>query len=423
MSVLTSRTEKAENFTLTDPAFGQCPFADYEWMLAEKPVFRDPASGFLVVTRYDDVRAIAMDWKTWSNRTSQIFNRTSSVAERVKAMYEKDGWLPMDTVVSNDPPEHRRYRALVERALTPTRVKTIEPFIDATVDDLVAAMLREKRVEFMRAFAMPLTMTMLATYVGGGGKSDIERIRHWTDIQMELINPVLSPERELEITPQVIEFQHYLARAIERLRGQPNDTILSDLVHAEIDGQRLSVREIIAVATLFFGAGHDTTTSALGSCMRHFAENPATLDLLKRNPEKVGNFVEEILRLEAPIQRLFRRATRDTNIGDFSVKEGAIAVIQWGGANRDPRRFANPNQMNADRPDANKHLAFGSGIHFCVGNQLARAELKSAMSAITSQCAKIELSKGSQSFEYQPLFISRSLARLELAITPASLEA
>jgi cytochrome P450 len=405
-------------FSMASPGFIRCPFPDYEWMLEERPVWRDPATGFLIVTRYEDVRAIAMDPETWSSRTSLIFTRQSPVADQVRAMFEQDGWLEMDTLVTNDPPEHKRYRALVERALSPARVKAIQPIIDAAVERLTARILDDGETEFMQRFAIPLTMTMLSSQITGAEPEDYDRIRHWTELLMEQISPHLTPERELEITPEVIKFQQFVACAIERFRAEPNETILSDLVHARIDGEGLSVREIIAVATQFFGAGHDTTTSALGSALRHLAENPETLALLKRAPDKIPNFVEEILRLEAPIQRLFRRAMRDTSVAGVTVKEGEIAIIQWGGANRDPRRFACPAALDPDRRDASRHLTFGTGIHFCVGNQLARAELRSAIAGITRRCASIRLANGPASYSYHMQFIARSLARLDLVVEP-----
>lgn len=406
------------DFTVTNPSFINDPFADYDWMV-EQPVWRDPVTNFWVVTRYEDVRSVALDHGTWSNRASQIFNRTSSVAEQVKQMYETGGWLPMDTLVSNDQPEHKYYRALVDKALTPARVKTIIPFIDAAVDRLTTAMLQKGTLDFIHEFAVQLTMTMLANQVGGTGPEDIDYIRRKTDLSMEAIDPTLAPDRELFIAGELIEFQHYMARKIEEVRQHPTDTILSSLVHADVDGRQLTVQEIIAIATQFFGAGHDTTTSALGSSMRYLAEHPEALALLKANPEKIPNFVEEMLRLEAPIQRLFRRAIKDTEIGGVAIKEGEIALIQWGGANRDSARFSCPHAMDIERADANRHLTFGSGIHLCIGNQLARAELRSAIAAITARCGSISLAKGVDSYRYYPLFIARALARLDVVVTPA----
>ena len=419
MTAQLKKHEPAPDFTLADPDFIRCPFPDYQWMLEERPAWRDPSSGFVVVTRYNDVRGILMDPTTWSSRTSQIFNRTSSVSDQVQGLYEAGGWLPLDTLVTNDAPEHRRYRSLVERALMPARIKTVQHVIDSAVDRLTTDMLQHGRVEFMESFAIPLTMTMLSSQIAGAAAGDIQLIRHWTELMMEAIDPSLEPQRELEITREVLLFQQYVARAIERLRARPDQTILSDLVHAELDGEHLSVREIIAIATQFFGAGHDTTTSALGSIVRYLAEHPQDHKMLRSHPDKISNFVEEILRLEAPIQRLFRRATKDTEVAGMQVHAGELAIIQYGGANRDERRFACPAAMDADRKDANAHLTFGAGVHFCVGNQLARAELRTAAAAIVARCAEIRLVDGDKSFSYHMQFISRSLSRLDIEVTPA----
>lgn len=408
-----------EDFSITDRAFQQCPFPAYEWMLESRPVWRDTATGFWVVTRYDDVRMVLGNPQVWSSRADQIFNRTSTVADQVRHIYETEGWPPLDTLVSNDPPGHKRYRVLVDKALSPAKVKGIQAVIDAAVERLTAVMLDSGRLDFMRDFAIPLTMTMLGDQIGGAGPEDIDQLRYWTELQVEQINPVLSPERELEITREVVKFQQWLNRAIERVRAKPDGTILSNLAAAEIDGERLDTREVIAIATLFFGAGHDTTTSALGSCMLYLARDPALLGQLKADPSLVPNFVEEILRLEAPVQRLFRRALSDTEIDGVAMKAGEVVVIQYGGANRDPRRFECPNATQADRGDAGKHLTFGSGIHFCVGNQLARAELRTAMAAIVRSCGSIALAQGEDGVAYHEQFISRALSRLDIIVTPA----
>jgi len=404
-------------FSITDPAFQQCPFPHYARMLADKPVWRDPVTGFWVVTRYDDVRAVLGNPQVWSSRADQIFNRTSTVAQEVKAIYEAEGWLPLDTLVSNDPPEHKRYRALVDKALSPAKVSGIQGIIDATVEDLTTRMLEAGRLDFMRGFAIPLTMTMLGNQIGGAKPEDIDQLRYWTELQLEQINPVLAPERELEITREVVQFQQWLARAIERVRAEPDGTILSNLAAAEIDGERLDTREVIAIATLFFGAGHDTTTSALGSCVLYLARRPDVLARLREDPALVPNFVEEILRLEAPVQRLFRRALSDTSIEGVEIAAGEVVLIQYGGANRDARKFECPDELRPDRSDAARHLTFGAGIHFCVGNQLARAELRTALAAIVRRCAAIELADGDSSYAYHEQFISRALSRLEIVVT------
>jgi cytochrome P450 len=406
------------SFTISDPSFYTNPFPDYEWML-EKPVWRDPATGFWIVTRYQDVRAIAMHPGLWSSNTDQIFTRVSSVTDQVNAIYEKEGWLPIDTLVTNDPPSHKRYRTLVDKAFAPGRVRQLQGMIDTIATGLMENVLAKGHCDFVQEFAIPMAITVISNQTGGAGPEDIPQLRVWTEGQLELINPVLTPERELELTREAIQFQKWLSDAIDRVGASSDETILSGLIRAEVNGERLNKRELIAITLQFYAAGHDTTTSAVTSAMLYLARQPDLLASLKATPEKIPNFVEEILRLEAPVQRLFRRATSDTKIGDVDIKAGEIAVIQWGGANRDGNKFACPAHVDLDRKDITSHMAFGTGIHFCVGNQLARAELNAAVKAMVTRCGSISLAAGDESISYHPQFISRAPSRLDVIVTPA----
>jgi cytochrome P450 len=405
-------------FTISDPSFYLDPFPDYEWMM-EKPVWRDPATGFWVVTRYQDVRTIAMHPQLWSSNTNQIFTRISSVTDQVNAIYEKDGWLPIDTLVTNDPPDHKRYRTLVDKAFSPGRVKQLLPFIDSIATGLIEKVVEKGRCDFVQEFSIPMAITVISNQTGGAGPEDIPQLRKWAEGQLELIDPVLSPERELELTHEAIDFQRWLSNAIDRVSEADDGTILSGLITAEVNGERLNKRELIAIALQFYAAGHDTTTSAVTSIMFYLGKQPELLAALKAAPEKIPAFVEEILRLEGPVQRLFRRATSDTKIGDVDIKAGEIAVIQWGGANRDGEKFPAPKEVNLDRKDITSHMSFGTGIHFCVGNQLARAELNAAVRAIVTRCGTITLPQGDASITYHKQFISRAPASLEVIVTPA----
>lgn len=405
------------NFTFTNLDFVKNPFDDYVWLRDEHPVYKDPVTGFYVISRYEDVRKIAMSPAEWSSRAGQIINRKSEIAEEIAAMYREHGWMPMDTLVTNDPPAHKRYRALVDKAFSPARVKTIQPFIESIVEPLANKLVGAGPVDFMQTFAIPLTMSVIATQLGVD-PADMADFRRWTDSIMEGIDPTLQPDRERSITRDVIEMQNYLARSVEKYRATRGETILSDLVYAEVDGERLSVQEIIAVATLFLGAGNDTTTSALGSAVLHLARHPVDFDTLRSNPGKIPIFIEEVLRLYAPVQRLFRRATQDVEIAGTRVPEGSIAVIQWGAANRDERRFGCPHQADLERADAAKHFAFGSGIHFCIGNQLARAELRIAIAALVARAGTISLARGEESVDFHEQIINLSPSRLEVVIDP-----
>lgn len=404
-------------FTVTDVAFIRDPFATYQWLRDEHPVYRDPRTGFFVATRFDDVSKIARSPADWSNKTDQIFNRTSAIADEIASLYAKRGWLPMDTLVSNDPPDHRRYRQLVDKAFSLSRVKSIEPFIETVANTLSAKVTGAGPIEFVGDYAVSLTMTVIAGQLGVDA-ADMDKFRRWTEASVKLIDPVLDPDQERELTGQIIEMQHYLAAAIERYRIAPGSTILSDLVHANVEGGRLNVQELLSVAHQLLTAGNDTTTSALANAVRHLAEHPDIWEALQKERSKIPQFVEEVLRLYAPVQRLFRRARRDLDIAGVPIPKGSVVVIQWGGANLDERRFECPHQLDLERVDADRHLSFGTGIHFCIGNQLARSEMRIAIGSLLDHAGSVRLARGRDSFGYahQPVMLAPE--RLEVVFTP-----
>jgi cytochrome P450 len=400
--------------SFTDPDVQRCPFALIERLQQESPLYPDPVTGFLVVTRYDDLLFVNQHPELFSNTTSVILDRTgSSVAAEVGKRFSEHGFLPMHTLVTNDPPSHTRYRALVDKVFTASFVRRLQGRIEQLADELIEAFIGDGKVDLIEAFAVKLPMFLIAEQLGVS-KDDWRRFKLWSDITVEQINPSLAPERELEITNQLIGMQNYLWQRAEHYLDNPAPTLLSRLAHAEVDGQRLTPRELVAIAHQLLVAGNETTTSTIATGVFLLLENPDVRQRLTNDPALIGNFIEETLRLHAPSPHLYRQVLVDTHINGQPVAKGSILMLSYLAGNRDPSKFEAPARIDLERKNGRQHLAFGKGIHFCIGNQLARAELRVAFEHLLRRLPAMRLDPEWPNPQFAALYHVHTLEQLHL---------
>lgn len=398
----------ATPISFADPAVQLCPFASYDALRDEQPVYKDPLSGNYIVTRYDDVRKALLNVKALRNRTGFNMTRANEDANRV---FEEKGWLPIDTLVSNDPPEHRLYRNLVDKVFTPARVLGLEPRIEDIINELIDAFIDEKEVDFLEVFAVRLPMYVIAEQLGVP-RSDMARFKLWSDVSVESVSSVLPSEREVEIAEILTGMQQYMAGKIEKVRARPEDTLISHLANTEAQGRFLDMRELLSVIHQLLVAGNETTTTALASGMKMLIERPELAEAIEADPGLARPFVEEVLRAMSPIQLLFRRAAADVEIGGVLIPEGALVEMRYGAANRDPRQYPAPELIDLKRANASSHLAFGAGPHLCIGNQLARGELRLAFQALTRRMTHFRATRGEDSYRWVTSYIAYGLNQL-----------
>lgn len=404
--------------TFSDPTVSVCPFDAYDRLRDEQPAYRDPVTGHYILTRYDDIRKALLNTRALRNRTGLNATRSDEGANRV---YVEKGWLPIDTLVSNDPPEHRLYRTLVDKVFTTARVASLEPRIDQIVaeliDEMVASQAVNGEVDFLDAFAIRLPMYVIAEQLGVP-RADMDRFKLWSDVSIEAVSPMLTPEREIEIAEITTEMQHYLAAEIERVRATPNETLISHLANTDTQGRLLDMRELLSIIHQLLVAGNETTTTTLASGMLWLTENPALAEEIHSDQARAKPFVEEVLRTRSPIQLLFRRAAEAVEIGGVTIPEGALVEVRYGAANRDPAQYACPAEIDLNRANAASHLAFGAGPHLCIGNQLARGELRIAFQALTRRLANFRQSRGESSVEWMTSYIAHGPSRLWISFQP-----
>lgn len=391
-----------------------CPFPFLDRLLAEAPVYKDPLTGMYVVTRYEDIGYVSAHPELYSNKTTVVVGRHDSpVAQEVARRYAERGFPEMHTLVTNDPPEHTSYRALVEKAFTPSYVKSLEPYIEALVDELIDGILPAGKANLLPEFAIKVPMYIIADQLGVD-RADYDRFKLWSDITVERNNPLLDPDRELEITDHLIDMQNYLHERAVHYRSHPTENLLSRLVHAEIDGEKLSDPALIAVAHQLLVAGNETTTTGIVTALWLLLTKAELRSALEADYSKVPSFVEEVLRSHSPVPHMWRVATHDSRIGDTDIPEGAVLMLSYLAGNRDPAQWACPQEVQIGRPGVRNHLAFGRGIHFCIGNQLGRGEMRIAIRRILERLPNLRLSPDHPEPHFIPHFAIHALDHLNV---------
>lgn len=428
----------AVTFDATDDAVVQCPYPHYRNMRDDAPVleldgaqFGRPGDRIFAVSRHDDVKRILHDTTTFSSRFgSPAALATPELRARLKEV-GADGWPNVSTMLTEDPPVHTRYRKLVSRAFTPRRIKLLEPEIQAICDDLVDGFGGETRVDFMSKFAVPLPIRAVAAVLDVPDDRQAE-FKKWADSSVAAIGKIISDDERVAAERDIIDQQHYFASEIERRRDEPRDDFLTDLLNAELapgeagdessgthgraDGGKLDMAEMLSIIRQIQVAGSETTASLVADLMVQLAEHPDEWERLKADPERAAMVVEEGLRWASPNQGLFRIVTTDTVIADTPVLAGSTVWVMYGSADHDDRVFERPEDFWPDRPNLNQHIAFGHGIHFCLGAALARLEAVIALQTLARRIDTITV-VDTDSLRYGGSFILRGLEALKVDLT------
>ena len=420
-----SSTKNADGIDVNffDPETNNCPYHAYKTLRDEAPVWLDPRTGMYVITRYEDVRAVVMDTERFVNQRQASRVATPEMIERQKkiiALYKEKGWVPAPTLAGRDDPNHKEMRGLFDHAFRPSRIKQLDPIVEGVAQELFAKFIDEGQCDWVRAFAVPLPLIVIGVQMGAN-QEDIWQIKAWTDAWVQRLGMMQTEEEALWSTEMEIEAQHYFQPIFERLRKEPNDTLLSDLVNTMIPewGRTLTDEELHAemMADTFVG-GSETSTNALSGGIMLLSQHKDQWAKLKSDPDKyVPQLVEEAVRLEGPVQGLFRTAAVDVEMHGVKIPAGSIVNIRYAAANRDERHFENPDALDLDRPNSRSQIGFGAGVHFCLGAPLARRELAIGFRAFVDKIDDFELVDPSMSFDYQKNFALRALTTLPIRFT------
>jgi cytochrome P450 len=380
-----------------DPAVIADPFAYYQDALAHGPV-REVAPGMFVVFSYDLCSEALGKIEVFSNNFQGTLSGALSDDAEIKAIIAQ-GWPQVDTLLTADPPVHTRFRKLVNLAFSAKRVAAIEADIRAVVLRLIERMATRGGGDFISDFAIPLPVAMISGQIGIE-EADWPRVKRWSDAFVDRLGHMISRERELDCAREVVEFQHFVKGQADARRSVPRDDLLSDLVHAQVDGERpLDDAELLSVMQQLMVAGNETTTSALAGGLLQLICNPDQLAQAvaaadARDERAIINLVEEVLRTESPTSGMWRVVRQDTVLGGVAIPAGSMAQLRYAAANRDPAKYPDPDRFDMARANARTHLAFGKGIHMCVGNMLSRKEMALAFGELLRGLTGFALAPG-----------------------------
>ena len=407
----------------------QDPYPYYEYLRAQGPVWREPHRGVVMISGYEEAMAVYRDTESFSSCNTVIgpFAQFSVPLEGddISALIEEHRHeLPFsDQLPTFDPPKHTDHRGLLMRLITPKRLKENEEFMWRLADRQIDEFLDRGQCEFIHEHANPFTLLVIADLLGVP-EADHETFR--AELQGEARTTHKRGGVGSAMVHKPLEFLYERFTAyIEECRRAPREDVMTELATATFpDGSLPSVTDVMLIASNLFAAGQETTARLLGQAVRFLGERPELQEQLREERDLIPAFIEEALRLESPIQGDFRLSRVPTTVGGVELPAGTTVMLINGAANRDPRAFEHPAELQLDRVNGRQHLGFGFGIHTCAGAPLARAEANVTLARIFDRMGDIKISDaahgpaGGRKYAYTPIYMLRGLEELHIEFTP-----
>ena len=405
------------DFNFFDEKVLNCPYDFYQTLQEKAPVYQLPDTNIFMVTRYADIKKLLKDTATYSNNFNHLLKGPEPAPE-VTAIYAR-AWQPVDTMITADPPRHRTYRILVNKVFSASRVDAMEEYMKTIVHELIDSFIENGECDFIREFTTPLPVYVIADQLGVPRK-DLKEFKRWSDSFARRLSQMATPQEQVEDAENIVAFQFYFADMIDQRRRNPSDDMISDLVVTEIEDpdsgeiRPLNMEELQSILQQLMVAGNETTTSAITGGMVSLIRNPGQMKALQDDPARIANAVEEILRMESPSAGMWRVVKKDTAFHGVDLPKDSLVMLRYHAANRDRALFDDPNAINIDRKNADDHIAFGQGIHFCPGAMLARKEMNVAFEALLSRLDNIRLVERKCDLSYWPNIVLRGLKELHI---------
>lgn len=411
------------------PDLVRCPYPTYAAQRESAPVAYNERLGGWIVTRHDDILEVLRDTERFSNKLASGPSSVTGLAQRI---VEDETWPERTRTAAarrmelsksrvmlfSDPPLHKRQRALVSAGFTPRRVAESDQTIRDLTNRLVDAFAVDGRVDIVPAFSLPIPMTVIANLLGVPTEK-MPTFKTWSDAFTKGVG-ALEQDRDavVDMFDRVDEFYDYFTAELEKRREAPVDDLLSDLLAARLEGEEpLTLAEILQMLVQFLVAGNETTTNLLTTAVWKLAQDPELQQRLRDEPARIPAFVEEVLRLEPPVQGIWRVTNTEVEIGGTTIPPENIVFLVTGSANRDPDAFDSPDDLYLER-DRVKHLTFGRGEHACLGMNLAKLEGKIALGILLERCHDIALADASREPDFHKSFVLHGIPSLPITFTP-----
>ena len=366
------------------------PYPAYEELRSEQPVMFDDRIGYYVVTRYDDVKSTFENWETFSSENAQAPVRPPG--EPAKKVMAEGGFTAYSGLSARIPPEHTRIRAVASKAFTPRRYRVMEPLIRDNVNVLIQQMLAKgaEGGDILADVAYDLPTITILTLLGVP-VSKIPEVKDWATSRAVMTWAELSDEEQIPHAHNLVKYWNYCQYLVSNSKENPGDNLVTDLVKLQAAGEEISDHEIASVLYSMLFAGHETTTTLISNAIRVLLQHRVAYEALVADPEKIPGAIDEVLRYSPSITAWRRKAVKDGEIGGVAIPAGSNILLVMGSANRDDAVFDQPDAFDIGRDNARNHLAFGYGIHYCLGNMLAKLQARVALEEITKNVPSLRL--------------------------------
>lgn len=392
-------------FDPTDPAFLADPYPTYRILRDQAPVLYVEHLRCWLVSRHDDVASCLRN-PTLAQDTGYeyVFAQLPPDAPKLETLRRVfDTWM-----LFRNPPEHVRLRGLVQKAFTPRIVAALEAPMRELVDELLEAAAAKAKMDLIADLAFPMPVTVIALLMGVPA-GDHAQFKTWSNALAVTLEPIVPLEALLAADQAVRELSDYFRALIQQKKKHPGEDLLTAMIQAEEQGQRLTMDELLSNAILLLAAGHETTVNLIGNGMLALLRHPEQMTKLRQEPALLRGAIEELLRYDSPVQITSRTLTKEVTLRGTTLPAGSRVLLLIGSANRDPQHFLDPDRLDVTRTDV-QHLSFGAGPHYCIGAPLARVEAQIAIGRLIDRFAGLRLV--CETPRYRPLSVLRGLYEL-----------
>lgn len=407
-----------EDFDPLDPASLRCPHAGWALLRRESPVHPMALPGadipIYLVTRKEEIKYVCQRPDLFSNTPPIcLFRWGDFEAEVAEAFSSVSEYNVVHTLQSTDPPDAQRFRKIISKFISVKTVKEIDDLIRAVIVRLVASLPLNEEFDFVKQFAERMPLEVICHVLDL--PLDWEMLLEYTENHMVLTDAVSPPEAAVKAAAKVAKGYNYLAKHVKAARAAPRDGLLSAYANARFDdGELFPIEEAISMVSATLLAGNETTRDAISTIMFELAKRPKTWDRLRADPALIPEFVEEALRLNAPVNTTMRTVREDTELAGVKLSKGSALCLIWGSGSRDEEVFDSPDELWIDRANKRSHTTFGLGLHHCAGSSLARVELAVTVEEFTKRFERLQLAAPPEQIAYLPTFMNRSLHHLPL---------
>jgi cytochrome P450 len=412
-----------ERIDATSPETLQNPYPYYDRLRREAPVFRDPKTGIVSVSTYELVLEVNKKPKFFSSNFAALLGSggKGSLAPEEEAILAQ-GLERRDTLLTADPPMHTRYKRIAMAALPLSRINGMAPYIAEVTHALIDRFADVGEVEFKSQFAEMLPGIVIADVLGVP-REDLPMFQDWVRAAILRLNGNAKPEERADLARSEIAMQAYFRSIMAERREQPGDDVISSLVAATIpegESERpLDDAEAFSIIQQIFTAGQEATAHALAYAVAQLLANPAQRAAIMADPALVPGWVEETARHLSPSHNMWRVVKEDTVLGGVALKAGEPLLLRYGSANRDAAKFADPDKFDVARVNVREHIAFGAGVHTCLGMHLARLEMATALPIVLERLPGLRFADPDNPFQFAASHILRGMQTLRLHYDPA----